>query len=332
MATMDSTTTIGNTSSTTIANNQLKNDNTMDDGVSDQLSLVDQLMYFRDGFVYPGDEHKVAQLEKQIDDWERDVVNKEVPLPGKKVPTRQSMASDLWKLMFGGDGYWCQGSECECERTHWVRQSADYFCYECMHDPCACRPPLMWDDAEVAYYRINSRNRKTPQKIWMSIPNSTTQVKKWWRDKQKVTEYEDRMEEIRVCHEEQEEAQNKGFCCHMHAVKKREEKKEENMKKKAKTVDGPHHCIFCDEDPCAFIQIQSDLCVNDDIYYVTGDYETDPIACNEVRHDRAYKYAAFILWNKRGYVGKHYGCVESGVKSLFPVDDSVITGFEKKLE
>ena len=274
--------------------------------MAEEMSVVCQMMYFREGNVYPGDEQKVARLEKQIDDWERDVVQKKHTDEGQMAPTRATMAGDLWELMYGNEGYWCQGKECECDRSHWVRQSAEYFCWECMHDPCACRPPLLYDKPEEAYYRVNSRGGVTPEKIWMSIPQTTTEVKKWWRDKQKVREYEERQDEMRACREEQEEAQNEGFCCHMHAMKKKEEK-EERKNKKARTIDGPHHCIYCDEDPCAFLQIQSDLSDNDDIYYVTGDYEKDPSACNGGRQDRAYKYAAYILWDKRGYEGKHYG-------------------------
>jgi hypothetical protein len=37
-----------------------------------------------------------------------------------------------------------------------------------------------------------------------------------------------------------------------------------------KVVDGPYHCIHCDEDPCVFIQIESRLCEDDEIYFDEG--------------------------------------------------------------
>jgi hypothetical protein len=49
------------------------------------------------------------------------------------------------------------------------------------------------------------------------------------------------------------------------------ERKERKAKKQA-TVDGPNHCIHCDEDPC-----------NDDIYYDEHDYVKNPVAYNSAR-------------------------------------------------
>jgi hypothetical protein len=48
--------------------------------------------------------------------------------------------------------------------------------------------------------------------------------------------------------------------------------KEQTKKQKAKIkklIDGPDHCIHCDEGPCVFIQIESRLCENDAIYFST---------------------------------------------------------------
>jgi hypothetical protein len=305
----------------------------MEDEVeSEGLSLICQIEYFQDGYVYPGDEQKIARLERQINEWERDVVNKALIKPGEMVPTRASMAGDLWREMNKGEGYWCLGHRCECERSHWVRQSAECFCWDCMHDPCACRLPLMWDEAQEAYYRMNSRTKDAPQRTWMSIPNTKPEIEKWRRDKKRFREYEDRMEEMRQCQEDQEEAQKEGYCCQRHAEKEKSARLEAKENKKSKTVNGPDHCYYCDEDPCAFIQIESDLCDNDDIYHVRTDYvsKANASACNGVRQERAFKYAAYILWNKRGYEGKHYECIERGVKSLFPVDQAVISGNIKK--
>ena len=95
--------------------------------MSEDLSLVCQLMYFSEGFVNLGDEEKVTRLEKQLSEWKRDVVDKQTPVPGAETPTKQTMASDMWNLKNQGDGYWCQGEECECQRSHWVRHSDPNF-------------------------------------------------------------------------------------------------------------------------------------------------------------------------------------------------------------
>jgi hypothetical protein len=70
----------------------------------------------------------------------------------------------------------------------------------------------------------------------------------------------------------QQTAQNEGFCCHHHEKRlkmKDEDEEERNCTKRSK-VDGPDHCIHCDEDPCVFVQIESRLCENDTIYITTG--------------------------------------------------------------
>jgi hypothetical protein len=66
------------------------------------------------------------------------------------------------------------------------------------------------------------------------------------------------------------------------------EKKREESKKKRRGVDGPHYCISCDEDPCAFVQIETRLCDNDGIYFVSSTYEKEPVGYNRVRQERAY--------------------------------------------
>jgi phosphopantetheinyl transferase (holo-ACP synthase) len=57
-------------------------------------------------------------------------------------------------------------------------------------------------------------------------------------------------------HENQKEAHNKAFCCYEHAELLVEEARVKKAKKGKKArVDGPNHCIHCDEDPCIFVQI-----------------------------------------------------------------------------
>ena len=107
-------------------------------------------------------------------------------------------------------------------------------------------------------------------------------------------------------------------------------KTEEEVKcKTTEKVNGPDHCIHCDEDPCLFLQIESRLAENNAIYYDVYDYAKDPVAYNSGRHKRAYQYAAFILWEGINYRKPHYTCVEDGVWALYPPFDGKIMGFKK---
>jgi hypothetical protein len=60
--------------------------------MSDELPLVSQVMYFREGEVGPSDEAKVERLKRKLWDWKRDVVAR----VGKGLPTpsREDMASE----------------------------------------------------------------------------------------------------------------------------------------------------------------------------------------------------------------------------------------------
>jgi hypothetical protein len=73
------------------------------------------------------------------------------------------------------------------------------------------------------------------------------------KEKRKEKLEKEREEE---CLENQQNAQNQGLCCHEHAKKMKKERKEQISKKKAK-VNGPEHCIHCNEDPCIFIEIET---------------------------------------------------------------------------
>jgi hypothetical protein len=97
-----------------------------------------------------------------------------------------------------------------------------------------------------------------------------------------------------------------------------------------KKIDGPDHCIHCDEDPCVFIQIESLSCENDEINFDEEDYGKDHAVYNSGRRKRAYQYAAFILWEginyrKPQYTGRR---VEDGVRALFSPVDGKIMGYK----
>jgi hypothetical protein len=93
----------------------------------------------------------------------------------------------------------------------------------------------------------------------------------WGEKKRKERENKEREEEN--CAGNPKSALICGYCCHQHAkVAKMEHEESKRQKKKKETVkkmiDGPGHCIHCDEeDPCVFIQIDSRLWENDKIYF-----------------------------------------------------------------
>jgi hypothetical protein len=74
-------------------------------------------------------------------------------------------------------------------------------------------------------------------------------------------------------------------------TKEQEEEKKQRKLQKGKVdkfVDGPDHCIHCDEESFVFIQIELRLCKNDKIYFEETDYNKDPAAYNSSRRKRAY--------------------------------------------
>jgi hypothetical protein len=165
------------------------------------------------------------------------------------------------------------------------------------HDPCACEAPLVWDEAEQVYYHFFlSCDGKTKSNFWLSKPTSERGNITFKRKEKKKRDNMKQRKEEEVCADNQQTAQNKGFCCHHYAKRlKLKEEKEKECTKQAK-VDGPDHCIHCHEDPCVFIQIESCLCENDTIYYDSYEYENTPVTYNCGRRKRSYQYAAFVLW------------------------------------
>jgi hypothetical protein len=87
--------------------------------------------------------------------------------------TKMEILEAFSQIEHNFEGYWCQGEECKCERAHWVIHDSKSTCWECMHDPCACRGPLVWDEDESAYYCFFlSCDGQVKKNIWMSEPKS----------------------------------------------------------------------------------------------------------------------------------------------------------------
>jgi hypothetical protein len=119
-----------------------------------------------------------------------------------------------------------------------------------------------------------------------------------------------------------------GYCCHQHAkvAKKEHEHSKTEINKRKGQVNRV--VIHCDEDPCVFIQVESRLCENDEIYFDEDQYAKDSVSCNSGRHKRAYQYAAFVLWEGINYRKPHYKCIEDKIWDLFPPFDGKITGYK----
>jgi hypothetical protein len=273
-----------------------------------------------------GDEGKVTRSEERMSDWIRDVVREEKHLGELTKESKKEMTKNMLKLERNFEGYWCEGLTCECQRSHWVLNASESNCWECMHDPCACVPPLVWDETEQAYYRFGIKTN-----IWMSEPRTCLAKYHYHRKEKERKENEERVREHEDCARKQEKAQEKGFCCHHHQRKYMLEKEEETRKRmKVDKVDSPYHCIHCDEDPCVFVQIESRLCANDEIYHNEEDFAKAPAAYNSSRRKRAFRYAASILFEGINYRKKHFTCVENGVRALFPPLDGKIMGYKNK--
>jgi hypothetical protein len=145
------------------------------------------------------------------------------------------------------------------------------------------------------------------------------------KKKKEIVESEREEEE---CHENQHNVQNQGFCCHEHVKQMKKERNESIRKKKAK-VNGPNHCIHCDEDPHVFIQIEMHLTKNDHvIYYDESEYAKDLVAYNSARCKRAFQYSSFVLWKAINYQKPHYACVEDGVRALLPPLNGKFMGYK----
>jgi hypothetical protein len=185
------------------------------------------------------------------------------------------------------------------------------------------RAPLPW-------FGMKRSRRKTKKDFWLSEPKSDRARIAFRRKEKNKKESMKRRKEEEDCAGNQRTAQNKGFCCHHHAKRlKLKDIKGKQCTKHAK-VDGPDHCIHCDEDPCVFIQIESRLCKNDMIYYDSYDYENALVTYNSGRRKRAYQYAAFVLWEGINHRRPHYKCVEIGVWALFPPPDGKIMGYKSE--
>jgi hypothetical protein len=177
------------------------------------FDVVSQIMYERDAQVQPGDEPKVARYKSKMFDWKRDVVVK----GADNQATAEDMSYEMNKLQNNFDGYWCEGYKCGCKRTHWVINESETNCWDCMHDPCACNPPLVyplvWDEEEKAYYSFFlSCDGKTKRNIWMWKPigtMSTLNYRRGERKRKKERMVKEKEEEI--CVENQQKVHMNGY-------------------------------------------------------------------------------------------------------------------------
>ncbi len=109
-------------------------------------------MYLHEGEIKPGGEAKVERLECKLLDWKRNVVDR----VGKELPTplKEDMASNMVQVGNNLEGTWCKGAKCVGSGTQWDCHPSETSCWDCGHDPCACAAPLVWDEAEQAYYHL----------------------------------------------------------------------------------------------------------------------------------------------------------------------------------
>jgi hypothetical protein len=114
--------------------------------------------------------------------------------------------------------------------------------------------------------------KKRKQRIEMEREEEDSAKEREEEDCAKEREGED-------CAQNQQSVQEEGSDC---KVAKREHVCKLEMKVN-KVVDGPDHCIHCDEEPCVFIQIESRLCENDKVYFHEEDYAKDHVAYNSGR-------------------------------------------------
>ncbi len=102
------------------------------------LDVLSQIMYLHEGEVKPGDKVKVVRYQSKLFDWKGHVIKGD----DNKLIT-EDMSATIFQLQDNFDGYWCEGEKCECKRTHWVIHASKTNCWDCMHDPCVCNPPLV---------------------------------------------------------------------------------------------------------------------------------------------------------------------------------------------
>jgi hypothetical protein len=134
--------------------------------------------------------------------------------------------------------------------------------------------------------------------------------------------------EEKECTDTQLNAKKEVLCGHHQAKRRKLKNEEDSPRAKRAAVDGPDHCIHCDDDPCAFLQIESRLCEIDTIFYNEDDYANAPGPYNSGRRKRAFQYAANVIYEGIHHRKRHYTCVEKGIRALFPPIDGKIMGFK----
>jgi ATPase subunit of ABC transporter with duplicated ATPase domains len=139
---------------------------------------------------------------------------------------------------------------------------------------------LEWDQAKKAHFRFFlSCDGKTKTIIWLTQPTSDLATINYKRGEKKRKDRQEKEKEEENCAQDQESAQNHGYCCHQHAkVAKKEHERykkqvSRQMEKTKEIINEEEQCVHCDEDPCVFTQIEMRPCKNDEIYYNVGGYE-----------------------------------------------------------
>jgi hypothetical protein len=162
--------------------------------------------------------------------------------------------------------------------THCVLHSIGRICWECRHNPCAGSPPLVWDEAEQAYYQFFlSCHGKMKKNIWLSKPTSNlARICFQTRRKETKRQQEKRKEGGRVCPQSTDCREQRVMLPPPCKEIKRERPRRKKLHEMSKSRQ-PDHCIHCNEDPCLFVQIELCLCENNGILHDSYEYENAPV-------------------------------------------------------
>jgi hypothetical protein len=139
---------------------------------------------------------------------------------------------------------------------------------ECMHNPCACNGPLVWDEAEKAYYCLFlSCHGMTKKNTWLTkLLGAMAAINYNCGEKKRKDRMEKEKRRMTVPRTITDTVDT--TCKGSKERKQGTERANEKEKGKVKQLEHkPDHCLHCDEDPCVFIQIEIWLCENDDTYF-----------------------------------------------------------------
>jgi hypothetical protein len=172
-------------------------------------------MYLREGEVNPGDEAKVIQYEKNIRMETRCFGGKlrEDAVEGPNCYRHYQTRKWLQRILV-------RGSQMRVpEKSLGRLYSSKSNCWDCMHDPCACNPPLVWDDEENGCYSFFlSCDGRTKRNTWMTQPTGAIATINYKRGEKRKKDMIEKEKEEYKCVENQRSAQEYGYCCHQHAT------------------------------------------------------------------------------------------------------------------